>query len=99
MFALSEVTDVRPIVHDYSSLARASRFNLDSRVADGFDQEALQIAFQGCDVVVHAVAGDIKTILGTLTPVYQAAQKAGVAAACLFEQRLCPWAGSSTRYG
>jgi 2-alkyl-3-oxoalkanoate reductase len=78
MFALSEGMEVRPIVRDYSSLARASRFDLDSRVADAFDQEALQIAFQGCDVVVHVVAGNMKTILGTLKPVYQAAQKAGV---------------------
>ena len=78
MFALSKLTVVRPIVREYSSLARASRFDLDSRVADAFDQEALQAAFQGCDVVVHAVAGDIQTVLGTLTPVYQAAQKAGV---------------------
>src|SRR5689334_13753668 len=78
MFALSNLTEVRPIVRNYSSLARASRFQLDSRVADAFDQEALQAAFQGCDVVIHAVAGDLKTILGTLTPVYQAAQKAGV---------------------
>ena len=78
MFALSDLTEVRPIVRNYSSLARASRFSLDSRVADAFDQEALQNAFQGCDVVVHAVAGDIQTVLGTLTPVYQAAQNAGV---------------------
>ena len=78
LFALGEGMEVRPIVRDYSSLARASRFDLASRVANAFDQEALQIAFQGCDVVVHAVAGDIKTILGTLVPVYQAAQKAGV---------------------
>jgi nucleoside-diphosphate-sugar epimerase len=78
MFALGDLTEVRPIVRNYWSLARASRFSLDSRVADAFDQEALQNAFQGCEVVVHAVAGDIKTILGTLTPVYQAAQKAGV---------------------
>jgi nucleoside-diphosphate-sugar epimerase len=78
MFALSDLAEVRPIVRNYWSLARASRFSLDSRVADAFDQEALQNAFQGCEVVVHAVAGDIKTILGTLSPVYQAAQKAGV---------------------
>jgi nucleoside-diphosphate-sugar epimerase len=78
MLGLSERVELRPIVRDYVSLARASRFDLDSRVANAFDQEALQIAFQGCDVVVHAVAGDIKTILGTLSPVYQAAQKAGV---------------------
>ena len=78
IFALSDEVDVRPIVRDFASLARASRFDLDSRVADAFDQESLQMAFQGCDVVVHSVAGDIKTILGTLVPVYQAAQKAGI---------------------
>ena len=78
MFALSDLAEVHPIVRNSWSLARASRFHLDSRVADAFDQEALQKAFQGCDVVVHSVAGDVKTILGTLTPVYQAAQKAGV---------------------
>ena len=78
MFALSDLTEVRPIVRNYSSLARASRFNLDSRVADAFDQKSLENSFLGCDVVVHAVAGDIQTVLGTLTPVYQAAQNAGV---------------------
>ena len=78
IFALSEGVEVRPIVRGHSALARASRFDLDARVADAFKREALQIAFQGCDVVVHAVAGDIKTILGTLAPVYQAAQGAGV---------------------
>lgn len=78
LFALSDEVNVRPIARDYPSLARASRFNLDLRVADAFDQESLQIAFQGCDVVVHSVAGDVKTILGTLVSVYQAAHKAGV---------------------
>ncbi|HSL46404.1 MAG TPA: NAD-dependent epimerase/dehydratase family protein [Anaerolineales bacterium] len=78
MFALSDLAEVRPIVRNYSSLARASRFDLDSRVANASDQDALEAAFRGCDVVVHAVAGDINTVLGTLSPVYQAAQRAGV---------------------
>jgi nucleoside-diphosphate-sugar epimerase len=78
MLALSQGMEVRPIVRAYPSLARASRFDLDARIADAFDQEALKLAFQGCDVVVHAVAGDTKTILGTLPPVYQASQNAGV---------------------
>jgi nucleoside-diphosphate-sugar epimerase len=78
MLALSQGMEVRPIVRDYPSLARALRFDLDARVADAFDQEALEIAFQRCDVAIHAVAGDIRTILGTLAPVYYAAQKAGV---------------------
>jgi nucleoside-diphosphate-sugar epimerase len=78
MFTLDELAEVRPVVRSYSSLARSSRFELDARVADAFDQVGLEKAFQGCDVVVHAVAGDSKTILGTLAPVYGAAQKAGV---------------------
>lgn len=78
MLTLSGLAEVRPIVRSYASLARLSRFQLDSRVADAFDTVALEAAFQGCDVVVHAVAGDIRTILGTLTPVYEAAERAGV---------------------
>ncbi len=78
MFALNQWADVCPVVRDYAGLARSSRFDLDGRVANAFDQQALESAFQGCDIVVHAVAGDIKTILGTLAPTYQAAQKAGV---------------------
>ncbi len=78
MFALNHIVDLRPVVRDYAGLARSSRFNLEGRVANAFDQRALESAFDGCDVVVHAVAGDIKTVLGTLAPAYQAAQKAGI---------------------
>jgi len=78
MFHLADLAEVRPIVRHYSSLAGVSRFNLDYRIADAFDQAALRKAFSGCDVVLHTVAGDPKTILGTLTPTYQAAQEAGV---------------------
>lgn len=78
MFVLNHLVDVCPVVRDYAGLARSSRFELEGRVANAFDPQALESAFQGCDVVVHAVAGDIKTILGTLAPVYHAAQKAGV---------------------
>lgn len=69
---------VRPIVRNVHSLARLSKFDLDCRVADGFDEEGLSRAFQGCDVVVHSIAGDRRTILGTLAPVYRAAEQAGV---------------------
>ena len=78
MFVPKDMAAVRPIVRSYSSLARVSRFDLDSRVADACDENALEGAFRGCDVVLHAVAGDISTVLGTLTPVYQAAQRARV---------------------
>lgn len=78
MLTLNDLAEVRPIVRNYSSLARLSRFDLDSCVADAFDQVALESAFQGCDVAVHALAGDSKTILGTLAPVYHAAKRAGL---------------------
>jgi nucleoside-diphosphate-sugar epimerase len=78
MFALNHMAEVIPVVRDYAGLARSSRFDLEGRVANAFDEQALVSAFQGCDVVVHAVAGDIKTILGTLAPMYHAAQKARV---------------------
>ena len=78
MLHLNGWAEVRPIVRHFSSLARLSRFALDCRVADAFDQSALALAFQGCDVVVHTVAGDRQTILGSLASTYLAAQEAGV---------------------
>lgn len=78
MFHLLNWAEVRPVVRNIATLARLSKFDLDGRVADGFDQSALVLALQGCDVVVHAIAGDRRTILGTLAPTYQAAQEAGV---------------------
>jgi len=78
MFHLGGLAEVRPIVRTISSLARLSRFDLDCRVADAFDQSALRAAFKGCNVVIHAIAGDRKTIVETLAPTYQAAQEAGV---------------------
>ncbi len=70
--------DVRPIVRTPAGLARAARFRVDGRIADAGDRAALTAAFAGCDAVVHAVAGGRDTILGSLTPVYAAAQSAGV---------------------
>ena len=78
IFHLGGLAEVRPIVRTMSSLARLSRFDLDCRVADAFDKSALRAAFEGCDVVVHAIAGDRKTIVESLAPTYQAAQEAGV---------------------
>jgi nucleoside-diphosphate-sugar epimerase len=75
---LGGLAQVRPIVRSINSLARLSRFDLDCRIADARDQRALRAALEGCDVVVHAVSGDLKTILGSLRPAYLAAQQAGV---------------------
>jgi nucleoside-diphosphate-sugar epimerase len=78
MLHLADLADVRPVVRRVASLASLSRFDVDCRVADAFDRAALCTAFAGCEVVVHAVAGDRKVILGTLAPTYDAAQAAGV---------------------
>jgi nucleoside-diphosphate-sugar epimerase len=78
MFHLNGWATVRPVVRQPQALIRACRFALDGRIADGFDTEALRAAFAGCDGVVHAIAGSPSTILGTLEPVYRAAEACGV---------------------
>jgi 2-alkyl-3-oxoalkanoate reductase len=78
MFHLNNWAEVRPIVRRFAALAPLSRFDLDCHMADAFDQAALRIAFTGCEVVFHTVAGDQRTILETLAPIYKAAQEAGV---------------------
>jgi len=75
---LGSLATVRPVVRAVSSLARSCRFNLDARIADGFDTVALGKAIDGCDIVLHAIAGDCRTILGTLEPLYAACTTAGV---------------------
>jgi nucleoside-diphosphate-sugar epimerase len=77
IYHLDGRAEVRPIVRRASALASASRFALDGHVADALDQAALEAAFDGCDAVIHAVAGDPQTITGSMIPVYQAAAKAG----------------------
>jgi nucleoside-diphosphate-sugar epimerase len=77
-FHLQGWAEVRPIVRRVSGLARSRRFNLDSRIADGCDAQALRAALAGCEYVVHAIAGDNATIVGTVEPVYRAAEHAGV---------------------
>jgi uncharacterized protein YbjT (DUF2867 family) len=78
MFHLGGLADVRPVARSMGSLARLSRFNLDWRLADALDQEALLKAFTGCETVIHANAGDPATIRDSVTPVYRAAINAGV---------------------
>lgn len=78
MLHLGGRAEVRPIVGRASGLALPARFALDCRVADARDEDALARAFARCDAVVHAVAGDTATILGTLEPAYRAAERAGI---------------------
>lgn len=78
MLHLNAAAEVRPVVRRYAGLARPARFDLDCRVAAATDVDALRGAFAGCDVVLHAIAGDPDVILGTLEAPYHAAQAAGV---------------------
>jgi nucleoside-diphosphate-sugar epimerase len=78
LFHLRKRMKVKPVVRRPPSLVLCSRFSLDWAIADASCEEALAKAFQGCDVVLHAVRGDADVIAGTLDPVYRACQKAGV---------------------
>ncbi len=77
MLHLGGVHRVRPVVRRASGLALASRFDIDGRVADALDVDALAAALAGCDIVVHALAGDAETIVRSVPTVYRAAERAG----------------------
>ena len=70
--------EVVPIVHAYRSLAVLARFSLPWRVCDPTNADALAVALQGCDAVVHAALADASQIVAMAEALYPAAQKAGV---------------------
>lgn len=78
MLHSSGAFEVRPVVRRASAAALPRRFDLDVRVADGREHEALTAAFQDCDSVVVSVAGPPATIVGVIEPIFQAATAAGV---------------------
>ncbi|RWA70954.1 MAG: NAD-dependent epimerase/dehydratase family protein [Mesorhizobium sp.] len=78
LLQLSGWANVRPIVRRPDAFASLSRFAIDAMVADARDIQALTAAFAGCQYVVHAVAGDARTIVDAIEPVYRAATAAGV---------------------
>jgi nucleoside-diphosphate-sugar epimerase len=78
MMCLNDWAEPRAIVRRLEALASAKRFQIEGRLANALDQTALEIAFRGCETVVHAIAGDPNTILGAIAPAYGAAQAAGV---------------------
>ena len=75
---LTGEASARPIVRNFSSLARLARFELDWRVTDITDVPKLTEALQGCDVLLHSIVGDESVILGTIPPVYEAGHRAGI---------------------
>lgn len=78
IFHLDGTVHVRPVVRQFKSLARLSRFELDFRMADARDEAALTKAFEGCDAVVNAAVGDNRTIEGIIEPVWKACAAARV---------------------
>ena len=51
MLHLSELAEVCLVVGRFSSLAGVARFDLDWRIADALDEEALAKAFDTCEAV------------------------------------------------
>jgi nucleoside-diphosphate-sugar epimerase len=70
--------DVRPVVQRPSRAALPRRFDLPVQIADALDTKSLTPAFEGCDSVIMAIAGDPKTIVRSVEPVYRAAMKSNV---------------------
>lgn len=77
-FVLNQVAEVAPIVRGPNALARLSRFDLDWRIADARDKEALRQSLKGCESVVHAAVGDSRVIAETAAALIPAAVLAGV---------------------
>jgi nucleoside-diphosphate-sugar epimerase len=70
--------EILPIVRSTASADRLMLKNLDYQIASAFDRSALEVAFKGCDVVIHSILGSPGLIRGSVEPAYRAAQKAGV---------------------
>jgi len=70
--------EIRPIVRSANSINGMTQQDLDNRIVNAFDQSALEVAFRGCDVVIHSILGSPGLIRGTAAPTYKAAEKAGV---------------------
>jgi nucleoside-diphosphate-sugar epimerase len=77
-FHLGGSIEVRPVVRSTARLAGAARFGIEGRVADAFDLRAVAAALAGCEVVIHAIAGDHRTIVESAELTYRAATEAGV---------------------
>jgi nucleoside-diphosphate-sugar epimerase len=78
MLHLGAAAEVRPVVRTAHGAARLFRFDLDCRIANACHEVSLRTALEGCDAVVHAVAGTPDVVLESIAPVYRAAEHAGV---------------------
>jgi nucleoside-diphosphate-sugar epimerase len=75
---LNEIAQPRAVVRSVRGLARVSRFDLDSRVADARDEATLTHAVRETDAVFHCVVGDFKTVVESIESVYRACRQARV---------------------
>lgn len=66
--------NARAVVRNPASLAD----DPDRRIADGCDVNALRRALAGCESAVHAMLGPPDFIVGSMAPVYAAAQAVGL---------------------
>lgn len=71
-------TEVVPITRTVVGMARASRFALDSRVADATSAQELGEALRGCQSMVHLVAGQFRDIELAANALVPAAALAGI---------------------
>lgn len=78
LFHLGGECEVIPVVRGVSGLPRLSRFELDWRMADARDPDALAKALAGCDAAVHSVVGDARVIETAAAALLPAAAQAGV---------------------
>ncbi|MGY3238655.1 nucleoside-diphosphate-sugar epimerase [Bradyrhizobium sp. USDA 4448] len=70
--------DLCPVVQKPSRAALPRRFDLPVKIANALDRSSLTAAFEGCDNVIMAIAGDPKTIVHSIEPVYRAAMTSNV---------------------
>lgn len=75
---LNDIAQPRAVVRSIRGLARVSRFELESRVADARDEAALTNAVRETDAVFHCVVGDFKTVVESIESIYRACRQAKV---------------------
>jgi nucleoside-diphosphate-sugar epimerase len=78
IFHLNNEFEVIPIAHSFAGLARIARFAPNWRIADATNPVELAEAFRDCDVVVHAIAGSLESIVKSPKVTLEAIKRARV---------------------
>jgi len=74
---LNQLAVPRPVVRSFRSMARVSKFKLDTRIANPLNAKSLSEALRDCDVVFHCVVGNRKVILESVKATYAACRNIG----------------------